>query len=106
MIKINKQLTRPDGGSVSSGSLVKYVPRFIKDELTVSYTIQHYFSQTALDSGKPTIPGVTDFKYKLIKVCTQSEYDLLNDSGAPLLVEDWLKDLIDDLIGVGNTEII
>ncbi len=106
MIKINKQLKRPDGGTVTTGSLVKYNPTFVPDSLTIIYTLKHYFSQSALDSGKLCIPAVTDFAYRMNKVCTQAEYDQLKLADADLLVQTWLQGLIENSIGVGNTELV
>ena len=106
MIQINKQLNRPDGGVVAPGSLIKFEPKFNKDALTVTYFLTHYVSQTAIDEGKKPIPGVEDFKYQIQKQCDVDEYLKLNDAGAADLVEEWLKEIIDGLIGAGNTEIV
>lgn len=106
MIKINKLLNRPDGGTVAPGSLLKFEPKFNKDALTVSYFLTHFVSQQAIDDGKQPIPGVTDFKYQVQKQCDEAEYLELNNAGAADLVETWLKELIDGLIGAGNTEIV
>lgn len=107
MIKINKQLTRPDGGKVSTGSLLKYNPKQNGDKLTVVYFLTHYISQSALDIGKLPIQKVEEFSYVQEKQCTQEEFDaMINDAGAGALVEGWLVEIIDGLIGVGNTEIV
>jgi len=106
MIKITKQLQRPDGGTVASGSLIKFNPLFNKDSLSVRYNMTHYFSQSALDSKKKPVPGVTNFPYVLIKMCTPDEYLKLELADAPTLVEQWLADEIGGKIGVGNTVII
>ena len=107
MIKINKQLQRPDGGTVSAGSIVDYSTRMLGSTMQVVYYLKHYFSQTAIDEGKPTIPAVTNFNYKIVKNCTEQEWEELNlDAGAGPRVQDWLKEILDELIGAGNTEII
>jgi hypothetical protein len=107
MIKINKQLQRPDGGTVSSGSIVDYTTRMLGESMQVVYYLKHYFSQAAIDDGKPTIPGVTNFGYNQVKTCTETEWTELNlDAGAGPRVQDWLKEIIDANIGNGNTEII
>jgi hypothetical protein len=107
MIKINKQLDRPDGGKVSAGSIVDYSTRMLGETMQVVYYLKHYFSQTAIDDGKQTIPGVTNFAYKQVKNCTEAEWSELNlDAGAGPRVQDWLKEILDELIGAGNTEII
>jgi hypothetical protein len=107
MIKINKQLQRPDGGTVSAGSIVDYTTRMLGESMQVVYYLKHYFSQSAIDDGKPTIPGVTNFGYKQVKNCTVAEWTELNlDAGAGPRVQDWLVEILDELIGAGNIEII
>jgi len=107
MIKINKQLSRPDGGVVASGSIVKSNTDFDGDELIVKYRIKHYITVAAMDAGKETIPAVTNFGYYLNRQCTAQEWaDLFTEAGAGNQVELWLQTIIDELIGVGNTEII
>lgn len=106
MIKINKQLQRPDGGTVSSGSLLDYNTRFIGNGKIISYDLTLYFSQSALDSGKKKVPSVVNFKYRINKHCTEAEWLKLNDAGSADLVQEWLKDLIDIEIGQGFTEIV
>jgi hypothetical protein len=106
MIKINKQLKRPDGGTVSSGSILNYNTRFIGNGMIISYDLTLYFSQSALDNGMKKVPSVLDFKYRLNKECTIEEWAKLNDSGSADLVQNWLKDLIDTEIGTGFTELV
>jgi len=107
MIKINKQLQRPDGENVSAGSIVDYTTRMVGESMTVIYFIKLYFSQSAMENGKLTVPAVDNFGYKIVKNCTEQEWlDMNTLPNAGLLVQDWLQDIIDELIGVGNTEII
>lgn len=108
MIKINKQLQRPDKGTLSSGSLINYTARFLQDSLTVVYDLTHWFNQLAKDDPEQWKPvaSITNFEYRLKKVCTPEEWASLEDAGSPELVEGWLKEIIDSKIGVGNTEII
>lgn len=107
MIKINKQLQRPDGGTVSSGSIIDYNSRFIGKGMIISFDLMHHFSKVALEADKPLIPSITNFPYKLNKECTIEEWsDIFTKPDAGIYVETLLKDLIDEKIGEGNTEII
>ena len=81
-IKINKQLNRPDGGTVSSGSIASSNPRMIEQEAggVVKFITTLHFSESAMNDDKPGVPAVTQFSYKgLQKTCTQAEWDAMND---------------------------
>ena len=106
MIKINKQLDRPDGGKVPSGSLIQSEPMFKKEQLKVIWKLTHWLSQSAIDSDKMPIPIITNFDYWITKQCTEEEFAKLNDAGSAELVENWLKEIIDASIGLGYTEIV
>ena len=105
MIQINKQLERPDGGVVPSGSLLNYSTKFGQD-LTANFYLTHWLDQDSKDAGKLPIASILDFKYALSKQCTAEEWVLLNEAGSALLVENWLKSLIDSEIGAGYTVIL
>lgn len=106
MIKITKQLTRPDGGNVSANSILDYNAKFVGNKKAVIFKLSLYFSQAALDSGKPPVRAVTNFFMKETKICTEAEWAKLNEAGSHDLVQVWLKDLIDLKIGLGFTEIV
>ena len=107
MIKINKQLQRPDKGTLESGSIIDFTTIFPTGTLAVRYNLTHWFSESAKDEGTwLPVAGITNFKYVLIKECTEAEYAELNNAGSADLVEAWLKDLIDAEIGANYTEII
>lgn len=108
MIKINKKLNRPDGGTVAAGSIIDYNSRFIGKGMIISFQLMHHFSEAALEDGKPLIAKITNFAYRLNKECSEEEWaELMTGSEASgILVETWLKEMIDALIGAGNTEII
>jgi hypothetical protein len=108
MIKINKQLQRPDGGTVSSGSIIDYNSRFIGKGMIISFDLMHHFSESALEDGKPLIPEIKNFAYRLNKECTEEEWAkvMIGEEPAGPLVQLWLQELIDEKIGEGNTEII
>lgn len=107
MIKINKQLQRPDKGTLSSGSIIDYNTKFIGESMTVIYMLTHWFNELArTEEGWLPVAGITNFSYRQTKVCTPEEWALLDDAGATALVQDWLKEIIDSKIGVGNTEIV
>ena len=107
MIQINKQLQRPDKGTLSSGSIIDFTTIFPTGTLAVRYNLTHWFSELA-KSEVTWLPvaGITNFSYVLIKECTEEEYAELNNAGSADLVEQWLKELIDAKIGDGYTEII
>ena len=107
MIKINKQLQRPDGGTVSAGSIVDYNSKFIGKGMIISFQLMHYFSESAIESGKTLIPAITNFKYRLNKECTAEQWvEIFTQANAGIYVETLLKDLIDEKIGEGFTEIV
>ena len=108
MIKINKQLQRPDGGTVSSGSIIDYNSKFIGKTKQVVYFLKHYFSESAIENGKRAIPAITNFAYRQVKECSDAEWIELNMGPDPsgVLVQLWLQEIIDSKIGEGFTEII
>jgi len=107
MIQINKQLQRPDKGTLSAGSIIDFTTIFPTGTLSVRYNLTHWFNQLAKDEdGWLPVAEITNFSYILIKECTIAEYDKLNDAGSADLVQLWLKELIDSKIGAGNTEIV
>ena len=107
MIKINKELQRPDKGTVSSGSIIDFTTIFPTGTLKVRYNLTHWFSELAKDEDEwLPVAGITNFSYVLIKECTEEEYSELNNAGSADLVEQWLKELIDAEIGANYTEII
>ena len=107
MIKIDKQLQRPDKGTLSAGSIIDFTTIFPTGTLKVRYNLKHWFSEAAKEEGTwLPVAGVTNFSYIMVKDCTREEYDQLNNAGSADLVEGWLKELIDAEIGIGYTTII
>ena len=109
-IKINKQLQRPDKGTLSAGSLINYTARFLQDELTVVFYLTHWFNELAKEEAKEKgwlpVAKITNFDYRLSRICTIEEWQKLDDAGASKMVEGWLKEIIDNKIGIGYTEIL
>ena len=106
MLKINKQLNRPDGGEVQSGSVIKYDVRLNTKSSTVWFFLNHYISEDTLNEGKQNISKINEFNYKLYRECSQVEWDMLNDSNSAELVAGWLLELIENKIGSGYIQII
>jgi hypothetical protein len=107
MIKIDKQLQRPDKGTLSAGSIINFTTIFPTGTLKVRYNLTHWFSEAAKsEEGWLPVAGITNFSYIMIKECTEEEYAQLNDAGSTVLVEVWLQELIDAKIGDGYTQII
>jgi len=110
MIKINKQLQRPDKGTLSSDSIIDYTAQFIGDRKIIRFNLIHWFNLAAKDAPKEDgwlpVAGITNFKYIQLRECTDEEWDSLDNAGSAVMVQDWLKEIIDSKIGVGNTEII
>ena len=90
MIKINKQLTRPDGGIVKDGSVIDF--KVIRKDSRIRFNITHW-----VDVEKKFLPiaNVKNFSYIQI-----AEFQEGKDE------EVQLKEIIDSKIGVGHTEII
>lgn len=107
MIKINKSLQRPDGGNVSAGSIIDYNSRFIGKGMIISFVLMHHFNESAIETDKPLIPKIKNFAYRLNKECTEEQWaTIFTQPDAGIYVETLLKEMIDALIGAGNTEII
>lgn len=103
MITINKELNRPDGGKVASGSIIKYNTRFNADNgYVVWFYLNHFVDVASFDSGKEKVHQIDEFSYTQYKECTQAEWDSLNDAGSAVLVESWLKDILELELGEGN----
>jgi len=107
MIQINKQLQRPDKGMLSSGSIIDYTTNFNGESKTVRFNLTHWFNLVAKnEDGWMPVAGVNNFRYIQVKECTDAEWDSLNNAGSAVMVQDWLKEIIDSKIGDGFTEII
>jgi hypothetical protein len=110
MIKINKQLQRPDKGTLSAGSIIDYTTNFNGDKKIVRFNLTHWFNELAKEKAKEDgwlpVQAITNFIYIQLKECTDEEWASLNDAGSAEMVELWLKDIIDAEIGNGSTEII
>lgn len=110
MIKINKQLQRPDKGMLAAGSILDAKTRFIPNDLTVVWNLTHWFNELAKETAKEDVwfpvVGVNNFGYIQSKICTPEEWAMLDEAGTPELLEGWLQKIIDKAIGEGNTEII
>jgi len=107
MIKITKQLQRPDGGTVSANSIIDYNTKFVGINKTLNFFLTHYFNQSAFDEGKEKIPAVINFKYVQVKKCTDEEWLAINtEPNAGIKTQEWLEEILTGLVGVGNTEII
>ncbi len=109
IVKITKQLDRPDGGKVASGSIaVCNSPRQVVNEKAVVFIIAFFINQTAIDSGKTNIPQLVKFPtMKLVKMCSDDEWtELSDDAGAGALVGKFMKECIDAAIGDGFAELI
>jgi len=105
MIKITKQLNRIDGGTVTANSILDYKAVLNPSEKTIQYILCLYFSQAKKDEGCPHL-SVTEFSSGLSKVCSGTDWDLLNDAGGLDQIETWLLELIIAIVGVGNAVIV
>lgn len=107
MIKINKELQRPDKGKLPSGTIIHYTAQFLEVTKSVKYNLKHWFDELARGEGSwQPIDGVTDFEYRQVKECSDDEWDSLNDAGVAEMIKLWLQEIIEDKIGTGTTEII
>ena len=108
-VKITKQLDRPDGGKVASGCIaVCNNEQKIENQKAVVFITSFYLNETSYEGGKKSIPELDKFKsHKLIKMCSDEEWESLNDdAGSGLLVGTFMKECIDLEIGLGFTELI
>ncbi len=107
-VEITKQLDRPDGGVVASGSIADSNPVFIESEKAIKFPTKLMLNQQAIDDGKQPVPSINEFKFnKLVKMCSDSEWDAVNDdSGAGLLVTQFYQEVIAEHIGDGFTNLI
>tara|TARA_R110002020_G_scaffold65330_3_gene172583 strand:+ start:2349 stop:2678 length:330 start_codon:yes stop_codon:yes gene_type:complete len=107
-IKVSKELNRLDLGVIEPDSILECNPIVMEDSKKIMFPIKLYVSQSAMDSKVSLIGGCQEFKQmRLSKSCSESEWAALNeDAGSRDLVCGWFKAAIDDVIGVGFTEII
>lgn len=109
IVKINKQLDRPDGGKVASGSIaVCNEPRQVINKKTVVFLMPIFLNQTAIDNKKSHIPALVLFPiFKLIYKCTDEEWaELIDDSSAGAYMGLLMEKAIAAQIGDGFTELI
>ena len=107
MLQINKQLTRPDGTTVDSGSVINPQPQADHITKVIRYNMAHHVNQAAIDDGLEAIRGgVLEFEYSQPRECTQAEWDSLDGPGYYLLIDTWLKVILEAKIGVGFITII
>jgi hypothetical protein len=106
MIQINKELNTKDGGVIASGSIVVYQTIFHVG-LKITYRILVYRSVDDFENGKMPIENIVELGQGYDRVMTEQEYDALNtETGVFDTVQGWLKTIIDEIIGVGYTELI
>jgi|SRR3989304_3622453 len=103
-IKINKVLNDKTGGTVASGTIVKFETTFPKEGGTMRFGLFCYKSQADYDGGKsPYVPEeITNFSpsYTLVG----GDYDSLT----PAVVHAKLQAILEAMagIGAGQTEIV
>lgn len=106
-IKITAELNRPDGGVVPPNSIADSDPRMIASTKQVVFPISLHFNQQAKDDKKPLVPAVDEFKNRLVKDCNTGEWTALEkNANAGALLAKFMKEVIEDKIGVGNATII
>jgi len=103
-IKINKALNDKTGGTVASGTIVKFETNFPKEGAKINFGIFCYKSQADYDAGKaPYVPEeITNFSpsYALVG----GDYDSLT----PAVVHSKLQTILEAMsgIGAGQTEVV
>ena len=102
-IKINKQLNRPDGGFIESGSLVSFKSKLkVGNKRILWYYLSHYINHQAINLGKQPITSIEEFNYKIpIEITEEQESSLDNES----FKSELLKKHIESIIGVGYVNI-
>lgn len=98
-LKINQTLHTPDGGTVNTGSIVKFFAYFPEDSYDLECGISLYRSQTDYDNGKQKIREVVQFPMKFEKTFTEVEYAALT----PVIIHDELKAWLLDQLGTSDT---
>jgi hypothetical protein len=94
-LKINQTLHTPDGGTVNTGSIVKFFAYFPEDSLNLECGLSLYRSQDDYDAGKQKIKTVDEFSMKFEKTFTEAEYGALT----PVIIHDELKAWLMDQLG-------
>jgi hypothetical protein len=98
-LKINQTLHTPDGGTVNTGSIVKFYAYFPEDSLNLECGLSLYRSQADYDAGKQKIKAVDEFSMKFEKTFTEEEYGALT----PVIIHDEVKAWILDQLGTEDT---
>lgn len=103
-LQINKALNDKTGGTVASGTYVKFKTEFPKEGAIISFGIFCYKSKSDYDANKSSyVPEeITNFapSYTLVG----GDYDSLT----PAVVHAKLKDILETMsgIGVGNVSVV
>ncbi len=108
-LQINKQLTRPDGDTIASGSIIKMniSQNEIDDKYFVVFKMSHYVDAQAVIDKKDHIQKIDEFGYiETLEVNFGLWTMMLNNPNSRTLVEGWLKDIIEGYIGVGFIDVI
>ena len=106
MLKINKQLNRPDGGKINSGSIITFDPIPRTNDGDVVFSMKHYVSETTLNNSKKPIHKIDEFDYTIKRPTTPDEFASLNNAGAVDLMTGWLVTELESKLGVGTIETI
>ena len=106
MLIIDKQLDRSDGTPVVTGSLVIGNQKQDERNKIIRWEIEHFLDQDSIDSGKDTIRGgVLNFKIGQSKKCTEQQWDEITKSAnSGALLETWLMDILNEIIGQGTVK--
>ncbi len=101
-LKINTTLHTPDGGTVNTGSVIKFDAGFMAGTYDVQYNMYIYRSQADYDAGKESIRRIDEFPLFHSQTFTATEYANLT----PVLIHDELKAWMLDQLGTSDTAIV
>lgn len=101
-LKINQELSTPDGGIIGSGSIVKFSAFFPEDSLILECGLFVYRSQEDYDAKKQVIRSVGEFSMNFSKVFSELEYTALN----PVIIHDELKSWMMEQLGTQDDSVV
>ena len=102
-LQINAALTTKDGGTVASGSHVKFEAYFPQEGFKYSASLQVWRTEQAHTDGLQPLRGIVEIpQLSFEKELTELEYAALT----PIVVHDDIKAYLEQYVGADNVAVI
>jgi hypothetical protein len=100
-LKINTSVTTKDGGSVASGSFIKFSVDFPMEELKYNVSMNLWRTEQAHTDGLQPVRNA-DIPLFFSKELTEAEYAALT----PIVIHNDLKTYLESFVGANNVEVV